>query len=277
MSDPNKVRWLWRVPICLPAPSSRNGRRRPSRDGSAGAEPPRGPPQGGCLTHWHVHTLAFACVRPCPSWWSAPPPLPTPPHDLPLQCPPAVMGAAPGTAPHGPAAGTQLVVASLPWFPFCTKQGAPDGHTGRLALPPAGRAQTPACVHTGWPRASLGAHLPAPGPPGPLSSASFLGSGQGASTTSQLCLLHLQGGASQGRPRWEAGVGRRRGRGRVPQRPASRHWHQPPGTFPAPGAGATDTEAEKQQVSGPHGETGRGGRAGQEIRGGTCPFQHHRR
>lgn len=221
--------------------------------------------------HTHVHTLALACMRPCPSWWSAPPPLPTPPHDLPLQCPPAVMGAAPEAAPGGPAAGTRLDMASLPWFPFCTRQKAPDGHVGRLAVPPAGRAQTPASVHTGRPRASLGAHLPAPGPPGPLSSASFLGSGQGASTTSQLCLLHLQGGASQGRPRREVwGLG---GRGRVPQHPASRHWDQPPGAFPAPGAGATDTEAEKQQVLGPRGETGRGGHAGQEIwGGGNAPF-----
>lgn len=37
-----------------------------------------------------------------------------------------------------------------------------------------------------------------------------------------------------------------RGRGRVPQRPASRHWDQPPGTFPALGAAATDTESGKQ-------------------------------
>ena len=60
------------------------------------------------------------------------------------------------------------------------------------------------------------------------------------------------------------------GRGRVPQCPASCHWDQPPGTFPARGAGATDTEAEKQQVSGPRGETGHGGHAGQEIQGGRA-------
>ena len=190
MSDPNKVQWPWRVPVCLPAPASRNRRWQPHRDGSAwpprgpSGRPPHCPVPCQAHAHTHVHTLALACTQPCPdSRWPASPRLrlPTTSHH-----------SAPGPDGGGPAAGTRLEVASLPWLPFRTRQGAADGHTGRLARLPREEPEASSCAH-GQCCAPLGAHLPAPRPPGPLSSAPFLGSGQGASTTSQLCLLHPRG------------------------------------------------------------------------------------
>jgi hypothetical protein len=209
--------------------------------------PPHCPVPCQAHAHTRMHTLALACMQPCPSRWPASPRprLPTTSHR-----------SAPGPDGGGPATGTQLDVASLPWLPFRTRQGAADGHTGRLARLPREEPEASSYAH-GQSCAPLGAHLPAPGPPGPLSSAPFLGSGQGASTTSQLCLLHPRGESISWAPEAGSlggGVGERKG----PLAPC----------FPSLGS--------EKQVSGPAGRLAVGGVLGRRY-GGTRPFWQHRR
>ena len=229
MSDPNKVQWPWRVPVCLPAPASRNRRWQPHRDGSAW--PPRGPSGRPphcpvpCLAHahTHVHTLALACTHwpsrahsPALIHGGQPPPAcasPRPPTTVPL----ALMGAARPQA-HG-------------WkWPLCPGSLSVPGRgpqTATLAAWPAsrGKSQRPAPVHTG---SAVPPSGPTSRPQGPQDHSPQLlswGAGRGpAPPPSSACSIRGER-ASLGRPRWEVWVVARE-RGRVPRCPASRHWDQ---------------------------------------------------
>lgn len=203
MSDPNKVQWPWRAPVCLPAaPPAMDGGSPAMTDqlGRAAPGPSRRPPPCPvpCRAHadTHVRALAPACAQPCPPRRPAFPARAC--HALPLQCP--------GPDGGGLAAGTRLHVASLPWLPFCTRQGAADGYPGRLARLLREEPEASSCAH-GQPCAPLRAHLPAPAPPGPLSSAPFLRSGWGpAPPPSSACSVRGEG-ASHGCPGQEVGGG----------------------------------------------------------------------
>lgn len=184
-----------------PAVMDQQGQSRPGaplREAASHRPVPRRP-----HTHTHVHTLALACAWPCPSWWSAPrPPAHASPRS-PTAVPSGRDGGGPWSSPPWPGRRHMAGCGLSALVPFLYKAGGtrwPHWPPG-----PASCGKSPdasLCAHGAAPRPPRGPS-PSPGPPRTTLLGFLPGERAGASTTSQLCLLHLQGGASQGRPRRE--------------------------------------------------------------------------